>query len=58
MLFEQEAMDVAEAQLRCIGGNGSRVCEEAALSGTDRTLYGPAVLDPYASRRLKARLPR
>lgn len=49
LLSEQEAIAIAEAQLRCIGENWSRVCEEAMLSETDRKLFwGRQFLNPYA----------
>ncbi len=49
LLSEQEAIAVAEAQLRCIGEHWNRVCEEAMLSEADRNLFwGRQFLNPYA----------
>ncbi len=47
-------MGVTEAQLRCIGENWRCVCEETALSETDRNLFwGRQYLNPYAFTALE-----
>jgi serine/threonine-protein kinase HipA len=54
LLSEQEAIAVAEAQLRCIGENWSRVCDEATLNEADRNLFwGRQLLNPYAFTALE-----
>lgn len=54
LLSQQEAIALAEAQLRCIGENWNRVCEEAALSEADRNLFwGRQFLNPYAFTALE-----
>ncbi len=59
LLSEQEAMAIAEAQLRCIGENWRRVCEEAMLSEADRKLFwGRQFLNPYAFTALEGEAAR
>lgn len=54
LLSEHEAIAIAEAQLRCIGENWSRVCEEAMLGEADRNLFwGRQFLNPYAFTALE-----
>lgn len=54
LLSQQEAIALAEAQLRCIGENWSRVCEEASLSEADRNLFwGRQFLNPFAFTALE-----
>lgn len=49
LLSEPEAIALVERQLRVIGGNWSRVCDEAAVNETDRRLFwGRQFLNPYA----------
>ncbi|MCB1466061.1 MAG: type II toxin-antitoxin system HipA family toxin [Rhizobiaceae bacterium] len=46
---DDEAIDLVAAQLRCIGANWNAVCEEAALSETDRNFFwGRQFLNPFA----------
>ncbi len=45
---DDEAIAIVEAQLRCIGKNWNAVCDEAALSQTDKNLFaGRQFLNPY-----------
>lgn len=54
LLSAAEAVAVVEGQLRCIAENWSRLCEEAALSDTDRNLFwGRQFLNPYAFTALE-----
>lgn len=54
LLSSAEAIDLIEAQLRCIGENWAGVCEEAALSEADRNLFwGRQFLNPYAFTALE-----
>ncbi len=54
LLSSAEAIDLIEAQLRCIGQNWAGVCEEAALSEADRNLFwGRQFLNPYAFTALE-----
>ncbi len=54
LLSEHEAIAIAEAQLRCIGENWRRVCEEATLNQVDRNLFwGRQFLNPYAFTALE-----
>ena len=49
LLTESEAIAIAEAQLRCIGENWGRVCEEARIDEVERAgLWGRQFLNPYA----------
>lgn len=54
LLSEQEALEIVETQLRCIGQNWSLVCDEAALSLTERNFFwGRQFLNPYAFTALE-----
>ncbi len=54
LMTEDEAIDLVEAQLRCIGQNWDAVCAEVALSETDRNLFwGRQFLNPYAFTALE-----
>ncbi len=49
LLSRGEAVSIVEGQLSCIVQNWSAVCDEAALSQTDRTLlWGRQLLNPFA----------
>ncbi|NRG17233.1 type II toxin-antitoxin system HipA family toxin [Rhizobiales bacterium] len=51
---DDEAIALVEAQLRCIGENWNAVCEEAALSQTDRNFFwGRQFLNPFAFTNLE-----
>lgn len=49
LISEADAIAIAEAQLRCIGENWLSVCDEAAVTETDRNLFwGRQFLNPFA----------
>ncbi len=49
LLSEEEAIEIVEAQLCCIGENWSSVCDEAALGLAERNFsLGRQFLNPYA----------
>lgn len=54
LLPEKEALGIVEAQLRCIGQHWALVCDEAALSLTERNFFwGRQLLNPYAFTSLE-----
>lgn len=49
LLSENEAIQIIEAQMRCIAENWAAVCDEADLSGMERNFFwGRQFLNPYA----------
>ncbi|MDZ7781470.1 MAG: HipA domain-containing protein [Halioglobus sp.] len=53
LLSSDDAIRIAEAQLRCIGENWRAVCDEAGLGETERNrLWGRQFLNPYAFTEL------
>jgi serine/threonine-protein kinase HipA len=56
LLSQDEALEVIEAQLRCISEHWKAVCDEAKLTVTDRNLFwGRQFLNPYAFMGLDGR---
>lgn len=56
LLSEEDAIEIVEAQLRCIGEEWSSVCDEAALGPTERNFFwGRQFLNPYAFTDLEGR---
>ncbi len=54
LISDKEAIDIVSAQIRCIGENWLAVCDEAAVSETDRNLFwGRQFLNPYAFTALE-----
>lgn len=54
LLSQNEAMEIIEAQMRCIAENWSAVCDEAELSETERNFFwGRQFLNPYAFTALE-----
>jgi len=53
---ENEALVIAEAQIRSIGENWEAVCDEASLSETDRNfVWGRQFLNPFAFTALEGK---
>ena len=54
LLSGEEAASIIEGQLRCIGEHWSEVCDQAALSATERNFFwGRQFLNPYAFTALE-----
>ena len=59
LFSEEDAIEIVEAQLRCIGEEWTSVCDEAALGPTERNLFwGRQFLNPYAFTNLEGRATR
>lgn len=56
LLSEDDAIGIAESQLRCIEENWSSVCDDADLGLTERNLFwGRQFLNPYAFTSLEGK---
>ncbi len=56
LVTDEKALAIVQAQLRCIGDHWNAVCEEAALSETDRNFFwGRQFLNPYAFTALEGK---
>lgn len=56
LLSEGDAIEIVEAQLRCIGEKWSSICDEAELGPTERNFFwGRQFLNPYAFTDLEER---
>ena len=55
LLSQNEAMEIIEAQVRCIAENWPAVCDEAELSEAERNFFwGRQFLNPYAFTSLES----
>ena len=56
LLTDGQAIDLVEAQLRCVGQNWEAICAEAELSETDRNFFwGRQFLNPFAFTSLEGK---